>query len=124
MYVCINAVYVCIYAFMYIILYMYVCIYIHTGGNMVSLMERYEIPEPWAKFYIAELVLALDAVHQMGYIHRDVKPENMLMDSKGHLKLADFGTCMKMDKVRSIYLYLSAYLCLLLYLSNHILSEW
>lgn len=73
------------------------------GGNMVSLMERYEIPEPWAKFYIAELVLALDAVHKMGYIHRDVKPENMLMDSKGHLKLADFGTCMKMDKSGKVH---------------------
>ena len=69
---------------------------------MVSLMERYEIPEDWAQFYIAELVLALEAVHEMGYIHRDVKPENMLMDNRGHLKLADFGTCMKMDKVSRI----------------------
>ena len=66
---------------------------------MVSLMERYEIPESWVQFYIAELVLALDAVHKMGYVHRDVKPENMLMDARGHLKLADFGTCMKLDEV-------------------------
>ena len=63
-------------------------------------MERYEIPESWAQFYVAELVLALDAVHSMGYVHRDVKPENMLMDAKGHMKLADFGTCMKLDSVR------------------------
>ncbi len=69
---------------------------------MVSLMERYEIPESWSQFYVAELVLALDAVHRMGYVHRDVKPENMLMDSRGHLKLADFGTCMKLDAVRLI----------------------
>ena len=62
-------------------------------------MERYEIPEEWAQFYIAELVLALEAVHGMGYVHRDVKPENMLLDGRGHLKLADFGTCMKVDKV-------------------------
>uniref|UniRef100_A0A1X7V8G1 non-specific serine/threonine protein kinase n=1 Tax=Amphimedon queenslandica TaxID=400682 RepID=A0A1X7V8G1_AMPQE len=68
------------------------------GGNIVSLMERYEIPEEWAQFYIAELVLALEAVHSMGYVHRDVKPENMLLDGRGHLKLADFGTCMKVDK--------------------------
>ena len=67
---------------------------------MVSLMERYEIPENWAQFYVAELVLALHAVHSMGYVHRDVKPENMLMDTKGHLKLADFGTCVKLDDVR------------------------
>ena len=66
---------------------------------MVSLMSRYEVPEEWAKFYIAELTLALDAIHQIGYVHRDIKPDNMLLDTKGHLKLADFGTCMKMDLV-------------------------
>jgi serine/threonine protein kinase len=65
-------------------------------------MEKYEIPEKWVQFYTAELVLALEAIHAMGYIHRDVKPENLLLDSKGHLKLADFGTCMKMDEVRKI----------------------
>ena len=71
-----------------------------SGGDMVNLMTRYDIPESWAQFYIAELTLALEAIHSMGYVHRDIKPDNMLMDTKGHLKLADFGTCMKMDAVR------------------------
>ena len=66
---------------------------------MVSLMGRFEIPEQWARFYCAELTLALDSIHKMNYVHRDIKPDNMLMDAKGHLKLADFGTCMKMDPV-------------------------
>ena len=69
---------------------------------MVSLMGRYEIPEEWAKFYIAELTLALDTIHSLGYVHRDIKPDNMLIDTHGHLKLADFGTCMKMDEVREL----------------------
>ncbi|XP_066554385.1 rho-associated protein kinase 2 isoform X3 [Amia ocellicauda] len=67
------------------------------GGDLVNLTSNYDMPEKWAKFYTAEVVLALDAIHSMGFIHRDVKPDNMLLDRLGHLKLADFGTCMKMD---------------------------
>ncbi|XP_014286972.1 rho-associated protein kinase 1 isoform X1 [Halyomorpha halys] len=67
------------------------------GGDLVNLMSNYDVPEKWAKFYCAEVVLALDAIHSMGFVHRDVKPDNMLLDKHGHLKLADFGTCMRMD---------------------------
>lgn len=80
--------------------YLLILVHLLIGGNIVSLMSRYEIPEDWARFYCAELVLALDAVHSMGYVHRDVKPDNMLLDARGHLKLADFGTCTRMDQVR------------------------
>ncbi|KAK4879725.1 hypothetical protein RN001_007871 [Aquatica leii] len=68
------------------------------GGDIVNLMSNYEIPEKWAKFYTMEVVLALDVIHKMGFVHRDVKPDNMLLDKYGHLKLADFGTCMRMDE--------------------------
>uniref|UniRef100_A0AAR5PT45 Rho-associated protein kinase let-502 n=1 Tax=Dendroctonus ponderosae TaxID=77166 RepID=A0AAR5PT45_DENPD len=67
------------------------------GGDIVNLMSHYDIPETWAKFYTMEVVLALDIIHSMGFVHRDVKPDNMLLDKHGHLKLADFGTCMRMD---------------------------
>lgn len=73
------------------------------GGDLVNLTSTYDVPEKWAKFYTAEVVMALDAIHSMGFIHRDVKPDNMLLDQHGHLKLADFGTCMKMDSVSYCY---------------------
>ncbi|XP_044866372.1 rho-associated protein kinase 2 [Mauremys mutica] len=78
--------------------YLYMVMEYMPGGDLVNLMSNYDVPEKWAKFYTAEVVLALDAIHSMGLIHRDVKPDNMLLDKHGHLKLADFGTCMKMDE--------------------------
>ncbi|XP_020282768.1 rho-associated protein kinase 1 isoform X2 [Pseudomyrmex gracilis] len=77
--------------------YLYMVMDYMPGGDLVNLMSNYEVPEKWAKFYCAEVVLALDAIHLMGFVHRDVKPDNMLLDKHGHLKLADFGTCMRMD---------------------------
>ncbi|GBN00144.1 Rho-associated protein kinase 1, partial [Araneus ventricosus] len=68
------------------------------GGDMVNLMSNYDVPESWSKFYCAELILAVDAIHQMGFVHRDVKPDNMLLDKQGHLKLSDFGTCVRMSE--------------------------
>lgn len=81
--------------------YLYMVMDYMPGGDLVNLMSNYEVPEKWAKFYCAEVVLALDAIHNMGFVHRDVKPDNMLLDRHGHLKLADFGTCMRMDAVSS-----------------------
>lgn len=76
--------------------YLYMVMEYMPGGDIVSLMSMYDIPEKWAVFYTMEVVLALDTIHNMGFIHRDVKPDNMLLDRSGHLKLADFGTCMRM----------------------------
>ncbi|KAJ8268086.1 hypothetical protein COCON_G00132580 [Conger conger] len=78
--------------------YLYMVMEYMPGGDLVNLMSNYDVPEKWARFYTAEVVQALDGIHSMGFIHRDVKPDNMLLDKAGHLKLADFGTCMKMNK--------------------------
>uniref|UniRef100_A0A8C2Z1P7 non-specific serine/threonine protein kinase n=1 Tax=Cyclopterus lumpus TaxID=8103 RepID=A0A8C2Z1P7_CYCLU len=68
------------------------------GGDLMSLLNRYEdqFDEPMAQFYLAELVEAIHAVHQLGYVHRDVKPENVLIDRTGHIKLADFGAAARL----------------------------
>lgn len=64
------------------------------GGDLMSLLIKKSIfPEDMARFYIAELVLAIESVHRMGFIHRDIKPDNVLIDSDGHIKLTDFGLC-------------------------------
>ncbi|CAF0772865.1 unnamed protein product [Brachionus calyciflorus] len=78
--------------------YLYMIMEYMPGGDLVTLMSNYDIPEKWAKFYCAELVLAIEAIHNMGYVHRDIKPDNMLIDRHGHLKLADFGTCIKVNR--------------------------
>lgn len=64
------------------------------GGDLMGLLIRKEIlDEHLAQFYIAELVLAIESVHRMGFIHRDIKPDNILIDKDGHIKLTDFGLC-------------------------------
>ncbi|KAI1728344.1 protein kinase domain-containing protein [Ditylenchus destructor] len=77
--------------------FLYMVMEFMPGGDLVNLMMNYELPESYAQFYCAELVLALDAIHSFGYVHRDVKPDNMLISKSGHIKLADFGTCVKMN---------------------------
>ncbi len=64
------------------------------GGDMMNLLIKEGIfQEDLARFYVAELVLAIESVHKMNFIHRDIKPDNILIDKDGHIKLTDFGLC-------------------------------
>lgn len=67
--------------------------YIPGGDMMGLLMKLGTFPEHLALFYTAELVCAIESVHRMGFIHRDIKPDNILIDVDGHIKLTDFGLC-------------------------------
>jgi len=68
------------------------------GGDMMTLLMRKDIlSEQETRFYIAQTVLAIDHVHRHNYIHRDIKPDNLLLDTRGHMKLSDFGLCKSID---------------------------
>lgn len=62
------------------------------GGDLKSLLAvSGYFDEPAAKFYCAEITLALEYLHKHNIIHRDIKPDNMLLTATGHVKLTDFG---------------------------------
>ena len=50
-----------------------------------------------APSFLFQTVIALEAIHAAGYIHRDIKPDNLLLDAQGHMKLSDFGLCKPVD---------------------------
>ena len=78
--------------------YLYLGMEFLPGGDLMSLlMARDILPENDAKFYAAEIVLAIESVHKLDCIHRDLKPDNVLIDANGHVKLSDFGLSKKLD---------------------------
>eukprot|EP01022_Parablepharisma_sp_SALTPOND_P004335 TRINITY_DN120110_c2_g1_i1.p8 TRINITY_DN120110_c2_g1~~TRINITY_DN120110_c2_g1_i1.p8 ORF type:complete len:399 (-),score=48.09 TRINITY_DN120110_c2_g1_i1:14734-15930(-) len=72
--------------------YLYFVMEYLNGGDFGNLLQNCgPIEEKYARLYLAEIVLALEYLHSKNIYHRDMKPENILIDSKGHLKLTDFG---------------------------------
>lgn len=72
--------------------YLYLVMEYLPGGDMMyHLIAREIFSEEETRFYIAELVMAVDAIHKLEYVHRDLKPDNILLDHTGHIKLSDFG---------------------------------
>ena len=72
--------------------YLYLVMDFCQGGDLMSyLIKEDTLSEKAAKFYIAEIILSIEEIHKMGCIHRDLKPDNILIDKYGHIKLSDFG---------------------------------
>jgi serine/threonine protein kinase len=76
--------------------YLYLVMEYLPGGDLMSLLMKKDIlSENEARFYAAEMILAIESVHKLSCIHRDIKPDNVLIDKSGHIKLSDFGLSKK-----------------------------
>jgi protein kinase A len=70
------------------------------GGELFSLLRKSQrFPNPVAKFYAAEVALAINYLHSLDIIYRDLKPENLLLDRHGHVKITDFGFAKKVPDI-------------------------
>jgi serine/threonine kinase 38 len=78
--------------------------YLQGGDLMTHLMKHDILEEDVTRFYIAEVALAIWFVHQLNYVHRDLKPDNILLDRTGHVKLSDFGLCKGVDTAPTPYM--------------------
>nr|GEZ48970.1 serine/threonine-protein kinase tricorner-like [Tanacetum cinerariifolium] len=67
------------------------------GDMMTLLMRKDTLNEDEAKFYVAEIVLAIESIHKHNYVYRDIKPDNLVLDKFCHLRLLDFGLCKPLD---------------------------
>ncbi|XP_030073811.1 serine/threonine-protein kinase MRCK gamma isoform X2 [Microcaecilia unicolor] len=78
--------------------YLYLVMDYYVGGDLLTLLSKLEdrLPEDMARFYLAEMVLAIHSIHQLKYVHRDIKPDNVVIDMNGHIRLADFGSCLRL----------------------------
>jgi|TARA_B110000285_G_C15105557_1_gene607707 3-phosphoinositide dependent protein kinase-1 len=61
-------------------------------GSLSDIIKKVKpIPIETCRFFVAEIVLALEFLHSRNISHRDLKPENILLDEKYHIKICDFG---------------------------------
>jgi serine/threonine kinase 32 len=80
-------------------LYRYLVVDLMTGGDLRFHITRKTFTEDAVRFWIAELGCAVQYVHKQGIVHRDIKPDNVLLDGDGHVHLADFVSTTSMSSL-------------------------
>lgn len=86
--------------------YLYFIMDYYPGGDLLHFMNKKDtLTEDEARFYIAEIILAVDSIHKNNCIHRDIKPDNFFIDKNGHLKIGDFGLSVISNSISYPYTY-------------------
>ena len=83
--------------------------YLNGGDIFFHLKNDLSFDEDRVRFYLSEIIIALDCLHENGIIYRDLKPENLLLDQYGHIKLTDFGLCKFAKARRSLLCFLNCF---------------
>ena len=69
------------------------------GGELYQHLKKFKCFDPQrVRLFAAEILLALSYLHDMNFVYRDLKPENLLLDEEGHIRLTDFGLAKKMGR--------------------------
>jgi len=79
--------------------YLYLVMEYLAGGDLMTLLiNKQFLTEDQTRFFIAEIIMAIESIHKLEYVHRDIKPDNILIGVDGHIKLSDFGLCTGLKK--------------------------
>ena len=82
--------------------FLYLVMKYEAGGDLFQVLETQPVLSAQeTQLYLAEVALALHTLHQLGFAHRDVKPENLLIGKDGHVVLGDFGSAVRLGACRA-----------------------
>ncbi|CAI2370745.1 unnamed protein product [Moneuplotes crassus] len=83
---------------------LYLILELANGGDLFNHIQKTKgLPEDHCKFYAAEILCGLDFLHKNGIVYRNLKPEDVLLDKDGHIKLSDFGLARSLEEITTTF---------------------